>query len=243
MKHLIILLSIILLPFTAFAQEIDYCEGNFDCDQDVDGTDAAAFKADFGRDQYNNPCPGCPPPAKVSKTGQTTAYATGDDGDLEKGVTWPNPRFTDNLDGTVSDNLTGHIWLKNANCFGQRTWNNALSDCNGLASGMCGLTDGSNAGDWRLPNIKELFSLVDNNYYGPAVPDTVGTGQCSEGNPFNNLNGGDLTWSSNTFPLATNQALYVDMFAGMVYSRIKTDAYFLWPVRGPEQKGARHKNL
>ena len=55
-------------------------------------------------------------PAMVPKTGQTTGYATGDDGALQKGVAWPNPRFTDNGDGTVTDNLTGLIWLKNANC-------------------------------------------------------------------------------------------------------------------------------
>ena len=32
------------------------CEGNFDCDQDVDGTDASLFKADFGRSEFNFPC-------------------------------------------------------------------------------------------------------------------------------------------------------------------------------------------
>jgi len=32
------------------------CEGDFDCDGDVDETDAALFKADFGRNQYKNPC-------------------------------------------------------------------------------------------------------------------------------------------------------------------------------------------
>jgi hypothetical protein len=32
------------------------CEGNFDCDQDVDGSDAATFKIDFGRNPLNNPC-------------------------------------------------------------------------------------------------------------------------------------------------------------------------------------------
>ena len=42
--------------------------------------------------------------APVPKTGQTTSYATGDDGQLEKGVAWPYPRFTDNGDGTVTDN-------------------------------------------------------------------------------------------------------------------------------------------
>ena len=34
------------------------CEGNFNCadDQDVDGSDAATFKIDFGRSTYTNPC-------------------------------------------------------------------------------------------------------------------------------------------------------------------------------------------
>ncbi len=43
--------------------------------------------------------------APVAQTGQTTSYATGDDGDLEKGVASPSPRFTDNGDGTVTDFL------------------------------------------------------------------------------------------------------------------------------------------
>jgi hypothetical protein len=32
------------------------CEGNFNCDQDVDANDVTAFLADFGRSIYNNPC-------------------------------------------------------------------------------------------------------------------------------------------------------------------------------------------
>ena len=66
--------------------------------------------------------------ALVPETGQTATYAIGDDGQLEKGVAWPNPRFTYNGDGTVTDNLTGLIWLKDTNCRGQRTWADALSD-------------------------------------------------------------------------------------------------------------------
>ncbi len=54
----------------------------------------------------------------VLKTGQTTTFATGDDGDYQAGVPVPNPRFTDNGDGTVTDNLTGLTWLKNASCLG-----------------------------------------------------------------------------------------------------------------------------
>ena len=63
------------------------------------------------------------PPAPVPKTGQTTSFAKvakGDDGNLMSGVAWPNPRFTDNNDGTVTDNLTGLIWLKNSLAGGGR---------------------------------------------------------------------------------------------------------------------------
>ena len=50
-----------------------------------------------------------------------------------RGVAWP-AAFIDNRDGTVLDNLTGLLWLKNANCFGRpRTWQEALDDANNLA--------------------------------------------------------------------------------------------------------------
>src|SRR5215831_9628931 len=55
-------------------------------------------------------------PAPVPRTGQTTSYAARDDGALQKGVALPTPRFTNNNNGTITDNLTGLIWLKNANC-------------------------------------------------------------------------------------------------------------------------------
>ena len=35
------------------------CEGNFDCDNDCDGTDAFTFKKDFERSTFLNPCPPC----------------------------------------------------------------------------------------------------------------------------------------------------------------------------------------
>jgi len=56
MIRIIILISALFLlsPFTALAQEM--CEGNFDCDQDVDGTDAFSFKQSFGRSLVLNPC-------------------------------------------------------------------------------------------------------------------------------------------------------------------------------------------
>ena len=37
------------------------CLGNFNCDDDVDGTDAFLFKMNFGRSTFKNPCPPCTP--------------------------------------------------------------------------------------------------------------------------------------------------------------------------------------
>jgi hypothetical protein len=166
----------------------------------------------------------------VQKTGQTTPHAIGDDGDLQKGTAWPNPRFTDNLDGTITDNLTELIWLRDANCFGLRNWNNALSDCNGLAAGQCGLTDGSIPGDWRLPNRRELFSLIHDGYTTPAVPDTTGIGQWSEGDPFINVLS-NFYWSSTSHGFAS-YAWVVSMLDGFMDAQNKITFRYTWPVRG-----------
>jgi hypothetical protein len=211
------------------------CTADFDCTQTVDADDVTEFLTQFGRSPFNDPCPdcydspcpcstqGCDPPAPVEKTGQTTSYATGDDGELERGVAWPNPRFTDNLDGTITDNLTGLIWLKDANCFGQRTWNEALTDCNGLASGSCGVTDSSSAGDWRLSNVKELFSLVDFENISPALP---------SGHPFNNVQS-DYYWSSTSIAgNVSEHAWAVWMVAGTAAYDNKPNIHDVWPVRG-----------
>ena len=141
------------------------------------------------------------------------------------------PGFTDNGDGTVTDNLTGLIWLKNADCFGRRTWTQALSDANGLASGSCGLTDGSVAGDWRLPNVRELQSLAHYGVYNPAVPNTAGTGKWSEGDPFSGVQSNNC-WSSTTYAGGTSAALSVDLYAGQAGIGIKGIPYYVWPVRG-----------
>jgi hypothetical protein len=169
--------------------------------------------------------------APIPRTGQTTSYAAGDDGDLEMGVAWPNPRFKDNGNGTVTDNLTGLIWLKNANCFGPKTWEDALSDANSLASGSCGLSDGSSAGDWRLPNVRELYSLVHFGFYDPAVPNTVGTEKWSEGDPFTGVQSGDF-WSSTTHGYFTDECWIVDLHNCTVFLGSKDGDRYVWPVRG-----------
>ena len=56
MKTLLLVISIVILPFTAIAQD-DFCKGLADYDNDVDGTDASMFKTHFGRSAFLDPCP------------------------------------------------------------------------------------------------------------------------------------------------------------------------------------------
>ena len=132
---------------------------------------------------------GSVPLVSLAGTGQTISYASGDDGNLKKGVAWPESRFSDNHDGTVSDHLTGLLWLRNAGCFNLELFAAALADVNQLATGACGLTDGSKPGDWRLPNLNELESMVDVSQSSPAVP---------AGSPFINVQNA-IYWSSTSY--------------------------------------------
>lgn len=173
-------------------------------------------------------------PAPVEKTGQTSCWdsnwnpidceGTGQDGELRNGLAWPVPRFTDNGDGTVTDHLTGLIWLKNANCFGTRDWASALSDANGLADGSCGLTDGSIVGDWHLPNVRELNSLIDYGKFDPALP---------SGHLFTNVQS-SYYWSSTTGVDHPFFAWGVTIYNGYVHYNGDKDlySYYVWPVRG-----------
>ncbi|MBW2662721.1 MAG: DUF1566 domain-containing protein [Deltaproteobacteria bacterium] len=171
------------------------------------------------------------PPAFVEKTGQTVSYAVGDDGEYQAGVDLPSPRFTDNGDGTVTDNLTRLIWLKNANCFGGRTWYEALSDANQLADESCDLTDGSVPGDWRLPNVKELLSLMHYGYAYPSLSNADGTGQWSEGDSFSGVQPVRY-WSSTANVEVTAKAKFVALSGGGATNTDKTDHLCVWPVRG-----------
>jgi hypothetical protein len=161
--------------------------------------------------------------AGVAKTGQTTSLATGDDGDLQKGIAWPVPRFSNNGDGTVTDNQTGLIWLRDAySAEATKTWADALTYCNDLADDGSDLTDGSSAGDWRLPNAKEILSLVDFGNSALALPSD---------NPFLNVQSGHY-WSSTTKASGTTKAWSLDMSSGHTYSDFtKTNSCHVWPVR------------
>lgn len=188
------------------------------------------------------------PPLVVPQTGQTTCYNdagsviactdTGQDGEYRLGITpalaptygtsgafntpaWTGTRFTDNEDGTVTDNLTALVWLQDANCFSTRTWTTALSDANGLVDGACGLSDGSSAGDWRLPNTNELHSLIDLTQSGsPKLP---------SGHPFTTVQSD--YWSSTSNNIGAVYAWYISLNDGLVYYHGKNFTRYVWPVR------------
>jgi hypothetical protein len=164
-------------------------------------------------------------PANLWRTGQTTSYATGDDVYYGKGIAWPSPRFTVSGD-CVTDNLTGLMWAKDANIFGSVTWQTALEDAYGLT--LCDYSD------WRLPNRKELYSLIDHSQIAPALP---------SGHPFDNVVSiSGKYWSSTTYDYYLsslsnyrNNAWYVEMYYGRVDYGDKTDtilSHYVWPVRG-----------
>ncbi|MBZ4192691.1 MAG: DUF1566 domain-containing protein [Candidatus Contendobacter sp.] len=182
--------------------------------------------------------------APVPKTGQTPTLPLldplppGSDGALQKGVALPSPRFTCNpsgdcatSNGTVTDNLTGLIWLKNANCANAtRVWATALTDVASLNSAgtmntnSCG--DTSNAGnhqtDWRLPNARELYSLINLAYSVPAL---------TTGHPFTGVRS-SIYWSSTGDAYESSRAWSVGLFNGDVSLNDEANDYYVWPVRG-----------
>ncbi len=189
----------------------------------------------------------------IPQTGQTKCYDTaaeiacgnvtypGQDGDYQKGVAWPDPRFITSTTGIVTDTLTGLIWLQDANCIlneyssfdpdGRVSWTNALTFVFKINDGTypnCG----AGFTDWRLPNVRELSSLTHFEFSDLAVPNTDGTAQwTTNGDPFNSVQS-DLYWSGSTYANITSFAWYVSMNFGRVYRTSKTGSLYVWPVRG-----------
>jgi hypothetical protein len=162
--------------------------------------------------------------ALVPKTGQgaTESDRLRDDGNLQAGTAWPSPRFTDNGDQTVTDNLTGLMWTKHSNLpGGPRSWVDAVDYCTNMntGSGTYGYTD------WRLPNVREMQSLIDYGSDFPAMPEV---------HPFTDVVSGEKYWSSSTFSVFPDldHSWSVDLRRGRVDHEDKTLAYYVWPVRG-----------
>ncbi len=159
----------------------------------------------------------------LPKSGEVTSYYAADDGALQKGVAWPSPRFVENDDGTVLDKLTGLMWTKDANLPGStKTWPQALDYVAAMNSG----SGAYNYTDWRLPNRKEMRSLIDYAKHSPSLP---------QGHPFINVQWdnypSDRYWSATTYPYDTDYAWYVSIGGGIVFYYNKSESCYVWPVR------------
>jgi hypothetical protein len=139
-------------------------------------------------------------------------------------------RYTDNGNGTVTDNRNGLIWLKNANCFDKQNWETAMQSAANLANGQCGLSDGSTSGMWRLPTKEEWEAMVDKSYSIPVLSNAAGTGQWTEGDAFSGVQS-TIYWSSTTLANVTTSACFVTLDVGYVNFVATTFTTYLWPVR------------
>lgn len=161
------------------------------------------------------------------QTGQVTCYDTsgleipcegsGQDAEFRKGISWPHPRFEQTGD-VVLDSLTGLVWTVDANLAGfSHTWQEALDFIKNMNRDTAFGCD-----DWRLPNRRELRSLMSHQTRKPALP---------EGHPFRNVFSG-WYWTSTTAAINPAYAWYVHMEGARMFYGGKKQHYLLWPVRG-----------
>ncbi len=183
-------------------------------------------------------CVPTPEPAGgVLKTGQTICWdsngaliacaGTGQDGELQKGVA---RSYTDNGDGTITDNTTRLMWEKLTDVSNTIHYYYAAYTWAGAFDKIAALNAANFAGhnDWRLPNINELQSLVDYGRYpaiGPAFNDPSANSYTlysvnAPGN-VNQLPPG--YWSSTTHLGDPTYAWAVSFNYGAVFASISTD--------------------
>ncbi|MDH3999099.1 MAG: DUF1566 domain-containing protein, partial [Desulfuromonadales bacterium] len=183
----------------------------------------------------------------LPETGQTSCWddtsqlrldcqgeGVGQDAAVAAGLALPSPRYVDNSNGTVKDNLTGLVWLKHTSCFGLQTWAEALDSANRLWGGSvlepnlrpsCNLYDGSRAGDWRVPNVNEMASL-DNagaDYFRFSLESKFG---------YVKAQFTDKYWTSTTDAQDPDEAWSASIISGMVLlQQAKTNTGYAWFVR------------
>ena len=152
-------------------------------------------------------------------TGQFTEYSSGDDGTYQAGAAFNFQTVSIGGDLVTIDHNTGLMWAANGedkgcNWGNQTDWSAAIDWCNNLDFG--GYTD------WRLPNVRELQSIVDYGAFSPTIDTT------------NFVNAKSYYyWSSTTFDKVASSAWYVDFSDGDVHYDTKTSNSYVRAVRGP----------
>ena len=158
---------------------------------------------------------------------EISCAGTGQDGDYQSGRS-NDDRFVDNGDGTVTDLFTNLIWTKTVNCLDFVNWQQALDYANSLQDGMCGLSDGSMQGDWRLPNILELQSLIGRKTQQGSKYLNFPANHPFVIDPSSNY----WTWSSSNHPNTPVYAHAGVLFGGMSgLLKTRNDLAGSWAVR------------
>jgi Protein of unknown function (DUF1566) len=134
----------------------------------------------------------------------------------------PDSRFVVNANGTVTDNKTQLMWkqcpvgLSGAACAvgtaQTLTWKGALD--NSAATSLAGFSD------WRVPNIKELESIVERRCYNPSINETVFPNSPS-----------NLFWSSSVYAGDPNFAWVVNFYYGYGNGSVKNNSNYVRLVR------------
>jgi hypothetical protein len=176
-------------------------------------------------------------------TGQTTCWnssgsviscaGTGHDGEIQAGATLA---YTDNGDGTVTDNNTNLMWEKLSQDGSIHDWVTTYTWDNAFAVKVAALNSGSFAGhtDWRVPNLKELQSIVNYENVTPAISPAFNTG-CTAGCTVTTCSctlSGAYYWSSSTYAPNPQWAWVVNFYDGTMGAVYKTPNFFLRAVRG-----------
>jgi len=110
----------------------------------------------------------------------------------------------------VTDNSTGLQWQDDA-VGTAMDWQAAIDHCEALS------LDGFS--DWRLPNLKELTSIVDDSTASPAIEST-----------FQNT-ASSYYWSSTTYVGIVSSAWVVYFGYGYQLSVVKSPSYYVRCVR------------
>lgn len=148
-------------------------------------------------------------------------------------ATTPTNQFQDNNDGTITDLKTKLIWKK---CTEGQTWQSSANTCTPDSeialilnwpealerASKVNNSGFANAVNWRLPNIKELSSIIENACYGPSINLAV----------FPNTPSG-IFWSATPYVGASDFAWSVRFNYGQNSMNYKYDYYFARLVRDP----------